>query len=262
MIRKIIHIAGVSLVLVALGMLLSFSVSNNMQTVCTHFEIKVRSQSGNYFMHAGDFRTLIVKDLDTIEGRHISPEKLQTVHTLIHSMPFVKHANIYRTINNELRADIRLRDPLMRVINRHNQSYYVDTQGYMFPLSGTHTARVMIVSGHVGAVYEAGKNIRNLDEDKDQKHRDTMNDLFLLASYIHHDPFWRALIDHIAILENGKFEMIPKNGVHIIEFGYADNIVDKFNKLRFFYVNGLPEIGWHYYNRINLEFNQQVICSK
>lgn len=262
MIRNIINISGVSLVLVTLGMLLSFSVSNNLQTACTNFEVSVSSRSGNYFMYPDDFREMVIKHLDKIEGSNLKPEKLQMVHGLIHDVPFVEQANIYRTINNELRADIRLRDPLMRLVNRHDRSYYVDTRGYMFPLSGTHTARVMIVSGHVEAAYEAGKNIRTLGGEKDQKRPDAMHDLFLLATYIHDDPFWRAFIDHITVLENGKFEMIPKNGAHIIEFGYADNIAEKFNKLRFFYINGLPEIGWHYYNRINLEFNQQVICSK
>jgi cell division protein FtsQ len=50
--------------------------------------------------------------------------------------------------------------------------------------------------------------------------------------------------------------------VHTVEFGKARDMAEKFEKLRLFYINSLPAKGWHHYNRINLEYHNQVICSK
>ncbi len=263
MIKKLLYLL-LSLALVAgLAVLLGFTTSNNLQTPCHRFEIEVTSRSGNYFIRPELIRQLATEKLATLEGIKVGPELLGKLHGIVNDIPYVYKANVYRTINGELKAEVTLRDPLLRIINSNNQSYYIDTQGTMFPLADEYTARVMLATGRITAAYSPGYNVLPSKEDEEKSQgKEVLYDLYKLATFINNDDFWNAFIDHIVVLPNGKLELTPKNGVHIIEFGEATDIENKFGKLRKFYANGLSRVGWYYYNRVNVEFNQQIICSR
>ncbi len=256
--KKVIHIVLLILLPAGLFFMMGFATNSNLQRPCEKLIINVRSHNGNHFLYPADVREKIIERLDTVEGKTMTPELLQETAGIVEGNPYVDQANIYRTINNELKIDITLRDPLLRVINSQNQSYYLDRNGYMFPLSENYAARVMIATGRIRAEYSPGKNIAEPEEETDE----ALLNLYKLASFIDQDDFWRAFIDHIYVKANGKFELTPKNGAHIIAFGHAERIENKFSNLRKFYLNTLPQIGWHHYNKVNVEFNDQIICSK
>jgi cell division protein FtsQ len=56
--------------------------------------------------------------------------------------------------------------------------------------------------------------------------------------------------------------MVPRVGNHIIEFGEAENIEEKLDKLYTFYLNGMNKIGWNKYSKLNIEFGNKVICTQ
>ena len=76
------------------------------------------------------------------------------------------------------------------------------------------------------------------------------------------DSFWMAQIDQVNILKDKTFEMIPKVGNQVIEFGNADHYQDKFKNLMVFYKNVLPKAGWNKYSLINAKFQGQIIAIK
>ena len=86
--------------------------------------------------------------------------------------------------------------------------------------------------------------------------------MFRLASYIARDELWKAQIQQIYVTPSGEFELIPRIGSHIIEFGRADEIEEKFSKLQLLYLQGFNNLGWNLYSRINLKYNNQVVCIK
>jgi len=49
---------------------------------------------------------------------------------------------------------------------------------------------------------------------------------------------------------------------YIIEFGNAENIEVKFNKLKIFYKEGLGHHKWSNYRKINLRYKNQIVCTK
>lgn len=258
MMRKIIHIVLLILLPAGLFFMLGFATSSNLQKPCDHMSVNVSSHNGNHFLYPADVRQIIIERLDTVEGKMMSPELLFEIDQIVQGIPHVDKASTYRTINNELKINITLRDPLLRVVNSQNQSFYIDRNGDIFPLSDYYTARVLIATGRIRTEYAPGKNIAEPGEETEE----SLRRLYRLASYIDQDDFWKAFIDHIYVRPNGKFELTPKNGAHIIEFGHADQIEKKFSNLRKFYLNTLPQIGWHHYNIVNVEFNDQIICSK
>ncbi len=261
MLNKIKHITLAILTLSGLIALFSFAASHGAGFSEHSPDIRLTSRNGNYFIDYTSIESIIYENTRIREGKAINKKTLEGLNNILCNMPHTEHVKTYRTISGRLGVEVSLRNPVIRVIN-NNESFYIDENGYMFPLSELHTARVLIATGNIPAIYSAGRNILKPNTDGDDTDATDLAGLFAVASFIHNDEFWRAFIDQIYVLPNGKFELIPKNGYHTIEFGNPELIDEKFRKLKVFYVYGLSRKGWHYYNKINLEYNNQIICSK
>ena len=262
MIRKIAYVVLYLLIPAGILAILSFTGERNRYSPCRELQIRVEGHHGNHFLRPEQVRMLINEKMDTLEGRILDPATMQALHRLVHDIPYVERASIYRTISGELRINISQRDPLIRVINNQNQSYYIDRQGTIFPLAEEHTARVMLATGSIDQGFTPGYHVLSDEADANSEREGVVADLFKMAHFIDNDTFWKAFIDHIYVTPSGKFELTPKNGVHIIEFGHANDMEEKFRKLKIFYLNGLPQVGWSLYRRVNIEFKNQIVCSK
>ncbi len=261
MIIKALQLLLLVLLASAMALLLGAAREQNASTLCTRFDISTNSRSGNQFVRPETIRQILYQRLDTLEGKPVSRGLLKTIKKTLESVPYVERAHVYRTIDGSLRASITQRDPMMRIINNRNESFYVDTGGRLFPLSDEHTARVIIATGHIPLDYAAGACLIDRGSQVHPGEARAMAALYEVSAFIAGDPFWKAFIDQIVVLPNGKFELIPKNGIHTIEFGDAQQMEEKFAKLRLFYRHGLSKVGWQHYKRVNVEFNQQIVCS-
>ena len=87
-------------------------------------------------------------------------------------------------------------------------------------------------------------------------------ELYQLGVFIYDSDFWRAQIEQIYLTQSGEFQLIPRVGAHIIEFGDISNYKDKFSKLNALYKHGLKNEGWNTYVKINLKYKDQVVCTK
>jgi cell division protein FtsQ len=82
------------------------------------------------------------------------------------------------------------------------------------------------------------------------------------STYVLNDPFWMAQVEQVNITGERKFEITPKLGDHIIDFGEGTDIEKKFTKLLAFYKEGLSRVGWNNYTRINVAFENEVVCTR
>ena len=69
-----------------------------------------------------------------------------------------------------------------------------------------------------------------------------------------------AMIDQVDINAAHQFEMIPKIGNQVILFGDAENVKQKFDKLKIFYRGVITKVGWSKYSSINLQYKDQVVA--
>ncbi|MEA3451904.1 MAG: cell division protein FtsQ, partial [Bacteroidota bacterium] len=58
------------------------------------------------------------------------------------------------------------------------------------------------------------------------------------------------------------FELIPKIGDFRIILGSIDSIDTKIRNLKAFYQHAGSKISWDKYSKINLEYTNQIVCTK
>ena len=85
--------------------------------------------------------------------------------------------------------------------------------------------------------------------------------IYKLAQFIARDTFFNAQIEQIYLNSDNDFELIPLIGKHVIIFGDAGNMEEKFGNLLVFYKQGLAVQGWEKYDTINLKYHNQVVAT-
>ena len=89
-----------------------------------------------------------------------------------------------------------------------------------------------------------------------------MTDLYQFALFLQKNKFWDAQIEQINVLKGREVELVPRVGDHIVFLGKIDNYENKLERLKEFYRKGLNKVGWNKYDRISVEFGNQIICTK
>jgi cell division protein FtsQ len=121
-----------------------------------------------------------------------------------------------------------------------------------------------VANGYITEPFRIGQtlNIFEIRHDSLPRAQRTIYDVYTLARFISGDSFWKAQIEQIYVNNQFEIELIPRVGSHIIEIGTAENIEEKFENLKLLYLEGFNKIGWNQYERINLKYKNQVVCTK
>jgi cell division protein FtsQ len=168
-------------------------------------------------------------------------------------------------VNGDIKINVTQRTPLVRIFTMGGESYYIDTQSKLMPLSDKYTARVLIVNGNIHEPY-ARRNMFSVNEIAKNaifSEVSMLDDIYNMATYITKDTLLNDLIHQLSINDDKEFEMYPSIGDHKIIFGDATGIAEKFEKLKIFYKEGLNKTdNWNKYTTINLKYKNQVVCTK
>ena len=205
-----------------------------------------------------DIRSMVL-NLGYGEGMRIDLVDVAHLEKLLNNNSSIGYAEVYSTIDGVLKIELNQRNPILRVFTEYGDSYYIDENGWMMPLSDKFTSRVLVANGEIKTSFSMGYEMNVMDlKQEDQR----LKDLYQLASYITNYSFLKAQIVQIYVKENGDLELVPRVGNQEILFGKATNIKERFDKLMIFYKQGLSKTGWNGYKRINLMYNNQVVCTK
>jgi len=199
-----------------------------------------------------------------ILGERVANIKLKTIEENLKQHQIIKMAEVYLTERGTLHVDIKQRNPFVRIFNNHGQSYYLDEEGNILPVVKSFSPHVLIVNGHINEPFNPLiiKNIKKFRYDSLNRQQRCIYDIFNLASFINNDEFWKSQIVQVYVNQKYEFELIPRVGSHIIDFGRADQMEEKFYKLKLLYTQGFNQLGWNLYSRINLKYENQIVCIK
>ena len=253
-------------VLLALGLLagIIFSGIFHQQRICKAVDIQINYAGADPFFTVNDIKTFLIQKNDSIQGKKMSEINENLIENNIKENPYILDAEAFTTMEGILKINITQRKPIVRIINTANQHYYLDNLGVKMPLNSNYPANVVLASGNINSTYSL------FSPDDEHQRNDTLNlkkdsilfNVYKIANYISNNSFLKAQIEQIYVNEEAEIELIPKLGEQTIIFGNAKNMEVKFNKLLIIYKEAFNKSGWDQYKKINLTFENQVVCTK
>lgn len=220
------------------ALLFSFAKNRNsarkIQTVSIAF-----SNGDNLYITETTVNKLLIQKQGELKNRPKDTLDLNKLEKALNNNEMIARADVYLSVNGELGINITQRRPIARVISDH--PFYVDADGKTMPLSSNHSARVPILEGI---------------------EKNNLETVFPLLKKIDEDPF---LTHHVVAVEKmpqrGYKLQIRELGFSVL-FGDLENIEGKIRNFKAFYKEAMKEGKLKAYKTVNLQFENQVVCTK
>lgn len=209
--------------------------------ICTNLEIQLMDQSGTRLISEFEVAKMIDKhELNPVglKYKNISTERIEEV---LLGNDMIRTVECYKNTTGKVVVQIKQRTPKYLIAG--NQSYYVDSELQLMPVSLNYAVYVPVVSGRV---------LRNM----------ATGVIYDFVSYVEKDTFWNAQIEQIYIRDDLKVELIPRVGNATIILGTFDGFEDKLKSLRELYMQAFSVVGWNRYEKIDLQYNGQIVCTR
>ena len=231
--------------------LMSFIEIKKSGVLCTN--VKIYIPGSQYFIDREEVNHILEVHSHDLVGRRMKDINIHRLENKLKANPFIEFAKVYADMDGVINVEISQRQPILRIMNRFDQDFYVDQHGLKIPLSVNFTARVLVANGYIDELFA---------NQVDTLHTAMARELFKTADYIRRDSLWDAQIAQIYINNRHEIELIPRVGNNRILLGNADSLETKFQNLLVFYKKALPMMGWDTYKLINVKYANQVIGVK
>ncbi|HEX5554264.1 MAG TPA: hypothetical protein VFX43_13545 [Chitinophagaceae bacterium] len=247
-----IFIALASLAMITGFVVLFIAASRDRsEATCKAMVIRV-AEGGPLFVNKAGIAASITgnKKLNPV-GKKLEEINMALLEKSVKTFPWVKDAELYVDNDNKLRVNITQRVPMARIFTRSGNSFYIDKRGTRLPVTGSFAIRMPVFTDFPSdAVTMNGKDSLLFSQ------------VIALSRFITRDSFWMAQISQINVTRGSTFELIPTLGNALIEFGEGTDIPAKFNKLMAFYLEGLNNVGWGYYDTLDVQYKGQVVATR
>lgn len=247
-IRKEIQIAvGLGLVL----FLIAFSERKQGGVICKNVIVELENINDNHFMDESDVSKLVETNPQPLKGTAINRIDLKAMENTLTIDRHIRDAELYGDLKGNLIVRVELRRPMARIVQDDAPDAYIAEDGVIMDVSDKFSSRVMIISGKYTKLLMALGDLHKSAEGKA---------LLEMIEFIADDPFWKAQIAQMDINSKGEITIYPQVTGQLVEFGMPENHEVKFRKLMVFYKEILPQKGWTKYQRVNLNYDGQVIA--
>lgn len=264
-VKKILFYSFWCLLIIGLVISLGFVNREQDSLQCTKLDINVNQENDLYFIDRIDITQLLWDRGDSIKGQPKSTIKIPEIEKMLNSHPAISNAEVSMSIDGVVKVVVNQRKPVIRIINENGESYYLDDEGTLMPLSDKYTMKVLVANGKLNEPYARNYmyTIEQLGENDSLRTISKLDELYAMAKYISKDEFWKSQIHQIYVNDNNDMEIVPVVGNQKIIFGDTTAMEEKFKKLLTFYQQGLSPTGWwDKYSAINLKFKNQIVCTK
>lgn len=240
---------GIVLLLISGIFLATYFIQNRkVQAI----NISIDSMNEGYFINEEDINNILVSENRSILDERMKEISLSELESDLKANPFVKDAEVYKSLNGILDVWLTTRIPVARIINNNGEKIYIDDEGLKFPSSERFSAHVPLIRG----------NFQEILFPQDSFDCRIIEATLPLLAFIHRDPFWSEQISEIFIKEDGELVLYPQVGNTYVEFGQPNLIEEKFADLDLFYRKVLNKVGWDSYKGVSVKFRQQLIGIK
>ena len=219
-----------------------YSFSSHRNRVKNISDVKVSFTNGdNLFITYPMVNKLLIQNFGELKSQPKENIFLNKIENTLFSNEMIENAEVFISVNGELGVTITQRTPIARV-HQNDQTYYIDSKGKKMPLSSNYSARVPLVDGLTN-----GKISDNL---------------YKLLLTIKNDELLNKQIVGIEQTSKREFMLKTRIGGQQIELGSINELDKKIKKLKAFYQKTFNDKTLNKYKKINLVYNNQVVCTK
>lgn len=203
-------------------------------------EVKVEfTDSENLYVTEEVVNKLLIQNKATVTSIDKETLDLNRVEYLLNEHEMIENAEVYLTLDGKLEAIVSQRKPIGRVVG--NSSFYLDKNGEIMPLSQFYSARVPLMFGFDG---------------------ENVTKAYSIINHIKEDEFLKRHITGINRLNGDKYSLELREQDFELYFGDSSNVALKFNNFKAFYKKAQKEEKLDTYKKVNLQFGDQVVCTK
>lgn len=219
--------------------LFAFSSKRNDMRAISDVEVNFFGEENLFITHE-TVNKLLIQNKESATKVPKDILDLNRLELALKSNPMIKTAQIYLAVNGGIKADVVQRKPIARV--NANTSYYIDEDGLVMPLSNNYTARTPLVTGFVK--------------------KDNLKNVYAIADKIYKDEFLKTHIVEIYQAQNLDIKLKMRVYDFEILIGDLNNLDKKINNLKAFYQKAKKDKSLNKYSKVNLQFENQVVCTK
>ncbi|HRK55064.1 MAG TPA: cell division protein FtsQ [Cyclobacteriaceae bacterium] len=241
----------IAIAVAGLFLLIAFSARRQSGVVCKNIVVELENTNENHFLEEADILKIIENSGQTIIGKNIEEINLRTLEAKLEQDKHISNAEMFGDVKGNLKVNVILRRPIARLIRTDGPDAYVAEDGKVMETSEKYSARIILVSGDI---------VKKLISQGDLNTTEEGLALMAMIEYINKDKFWKAQVAQLDFNKSGKVFIYPQVTGQVVEFGLPEDIELKFKKLMIFYKEILPQMGWTKYDRVNVEFEGQVIA--
>ena len=234
----------------------SFNKPGERRTTCTKVNIYIQDEMTNGFLNAQEIKKRLESKKLYPLAKPLEQVNAREIESTLKASPFVKSVECYKTQDGLVDIYLTQRMPIVRIKSVNNEDYYIDDKNQIMP-NTKYTSDIIVATGYIDRRY-AKRYIASL------------------SKYLIVNDLWRNQIEQINVLPDRGIELIPRVGNHIVFIGYLPEtksedkrekdieefVNKKMDRLEKFYKYGLSQAGWNKYSYINIEFDNQIICTK
>lgn len=210
--------------------------------ICKDVTLTIEDSAKAGFIHAEQISNRLKREGLYPRGKYMAYINTAFLEKKLKEMALIEDVVCYKTVKGTVCIQVTQRLPVMRVISNNGDDYYLDAKGRIMPPT-KNPADLVIATG---------------DISKDFAKRY----LTRIGSYLQATPFWNSQIEQINVTPEHTLELIPRVGNNLIYLGEPVNTMAKLDRLNIFYEKVISVVGWDKYSKINLEYPNQIICTK
>lgn len=214
-----------------------------VDALCQNIELIISDSLHADFVTISEVKSMLDKHKLNPSGKLLTTICTDTLEKVLNTHPLIDQVECYKTPNGKVCVEVAQRIPILRVISSNGESYYIDNKGMPMPQNTKCAAHLPVATGKI----EKSFSMRELHE---------------FALFLQQNRFWNAQIEQIHVLSDKSVELVPRVGNHTIYLGKLTNIENKLKRVKLFYKKALNQVGWNKYSRINVEFDNQIVCTR
>jgi len=244
--------------------MMGFANETHKEKQCRGITCRIDYRGSQPLISGNDLIAQIIKKFGKPQTQTIGEVDITGITAFLKNNPYLENTDVLITVEGDvmLKADQCM--AVIRYYTPEGQQHYLDRNGRIMPVNAAYPYKTLIASGSIDSPLKDGKNIYSVSDSNKVLRGElkSLYDIHLLAGIISADSTLKALIEQVYITNNGKIQLVTKAGSHIVYIGDTTDAAEKLENLMSFYKHGLVKTGWNKYAKLNLEYKNQIVCTK